>query len=129
MDEYIEKLLLSALDFGLKELEFWEMTIGEVSRHIDSQNRCRRMEAQEKASYDYIQAQLIIKGVSLCLGAKDPFPDIYTAYPGIFDEVKQEQEQALEEKKINLSVLRFKQFAQTYNNKFINKEVPKKTDE
>ena len=101
------------------------MTPGEVTRAIESRNRIIKIEAQEKATYDYIQAQLIIKGVSICLGDKTAFPSLHDAYPGIFAEVIEEQKQKAEEQKLQLSALRFKQFAQSYNDRFKNKEVPK----
>lgn len=101
------------------------MTPGEVIRGIESRNRIIKAQAREKASYDYIQAQLIIKGISICLGDKSAYPSIQEAYPGVFEEVVKEQEEKIEQQKIELSTLRFKQFAQSYNNKFKNKEVPK----
>lgn len=101
------------------------MTPGEISRAIESKNRIIRIEAQEKATYDYIQATLIVKGISICLGDKSAFPSVHDAYPGIFDDVVQAKSEEIEQKKAELSVLRFKQFAQSYNKKFENKEVPK----
>lgn len=101
------------------------MTPGEVIRAIESRNRVAKIEIREKATYDYIQATLIIKGVSICLGDKSSFPTPQEAYPGIFDEVQEEQKQKVQERKDQLSTLRFKQFAQSYNNNFKNKEVPK----
>ena len=105
------------------------MTPGEVYRAIESKNRLVKIEAQERASYDYIQAQLIIKGISIVLGDKTTFPNIYEAYPTVFDNLIQEQEEKLQQKKNELSALRFKQFAQSYNKRFENKEVPKKINE
>ncbi len=101
------------------------MTPGEVRRAIDSRNRIIKIEAQEKAAYDYIQAQLIIKGIGICLGDKTAFPTKQEAYPGLFDEIAKDQEQKIQEKRAELSAARFRQFAQSYNNKFKNKEVPK----
>lgn len=128
LDEYIDKLLENALDSGVRELDFWDMTPGEVVRAIESRNRQKLVETQEKASYDYIQAQLIVKGISIVLGDKSAFPQIQEAYPGIFDNIQEEQEEKIQQKKNELSALRFKQFAQSYNNRF-NKEVPKKINE
>lgn len=101
------------------------MTPGEISRAIESKNRLIKLETQEKASYDYIQATLIIKGISICLGDKSAFPTIQDAYPGVFDELVEKHEDKLQEQKTELSTLRFKQFAQSYNERFNNKEVPK----
>lgn len=101
------------------------MTPGEVGRAIESKNRLIRIEAKEKASYDYVQATLIIKGISICLGDKSSFPTLHEAYPGVFEDIVKEQEEKIQERKNELSALRFKQFAQSYNDRFKNKEVPK----
>ena len=101
------------------------MTPGEVIRAIESHNRVLQAQARERAMYDYIQANLIVKGVSICLGDKSSYPSLQEAYPGVFDEVIKEQEEKAQQRKMELSTLRFKQFAQSYNNKFKNKEVPK----
>lgn len=127
MEEFIDRLLSSALDFGISEMDFWEMTPGEVDRSIQSKIRVRKIETQERASYDYILANLIVKGVNLSLGGKGEFPSIEEAYPGIFDDRIAARNEEIQEQKMNLSALRFKQFAQSYNRKF--KEVPKKINE
>ena len=105
------------------------MTPAEIGRAIESKNRLIMIEAQEKANYDYIQAQLIIKGIGICLGDKSAFPSIYEAYPSVFENVIKEREEKVQEQRMSLSALRFKQFAQSYNNKFKNKEVPKQINE
>lgn len=75
---------------------------------------------QEKASFDYILAQLITKGVGITLGSKEQFPEIHTVYSGLFDDVKAELENKAKENKMNLSAMRFKQFAQNHNKKINN---------
>lgn len=94
------------------------MTVGEVNRAIESNNRITKIKAQEKASYDYILAGLIGKYVSLILTGKGSSPKINEVYPGIFDDIVKEQEEAAEQQRMNLSALRFRQFAQSYNNNF-----------
>lgn len=121
----MEQLLLNALDYGIKEVEFWEMTPREVGRATKSREKLMKVEARERATFDYIQAQLVIKGISICLGDKSSFPTLQEAYVGIFDEMVEEQEAKVQERKHELSALRFKLFAQSYNNQFRNKEVPK----
>lgn len=116
MEQYIEILLENSLLSGLSELDFWEMTVGEVSRYITTKNKIRKIEAQERASYDYILASLIAKGISISLGAKDTFPSIYEVYSEVFDDVIKQKEEEKQEKIMQLSALRFRQFAQSYNN-------------
>jgi hypothetical protein len=94
------------------------MTPAEVARAIESYNRRTQKETQEKASFDYIQAQIIVKGISVVLSGKGTMPTIQEAYPNIFDDVIAEQNKELEETKMKLSALRFRQFAQSYNNRY-----------
>lgn len=95
------------------------MTINEVVRAIESKNRIHKAEAQEKAMFDYIQATLIIKGVGMALGSKEEFPTVEQAYPGIFEDTIQKKQDEIQKKKDELSALRFRQFAQSYNKKFV----------
>lgn len=102
------------------------MTIGEVSRAIESKNRMLKIEAQEKAAYDYALASLIVKGIGITLGSKEQFPTAKEAYPTIFEDADKKQQDELQQKRDELSALRFRQFAQSYNKKW---EVPKENNE
>ena len=116
-------MLDNALDYGITEFDFWDMTIAEIRRAVRSKKRIYKIEARDKATYDYILARLIIKGVAQVLGDKSDYPTLEETYPGMFDEVIAERQAKIEEQKMNLSALRFKQFAQSYNSNFKNKEV------
>ena len=116
-------MLDDALDCGITEDQFWDMTFAEIERASESKARVLKKQAQEKATYDYILAQLITKGVSRVLGDKSNFPTLEEAYPGVFDDVAAETQAKIEEQRMNLSALRFKQFAQSYNSNLKNKEV------
>ena len=108
-------------------MDFWEMTPGEVMRSIQSKNRINQRDAQERASYDYILASLIVRGVSITLGSKESYPELREAYPGLFDDLAKAQEEKIQEQRMTLSALRFRQFAQSHNNKFKHEEVLKDT--
>ena len=116
-------MLENALDYEITEDQFWDMTFAEIERAVNSKRRLLKRQAQEKATYDYILAQLIAKRVSNVLGDKSNFPTLEEAYPGVFDDIVEERKAKAEEQRMNLSALRFKQFAQSYNNNFKNKEV------
>ena len=91
------------------------MTFGEVYRAINSYNRQKR----EQAYFDYILADLIGRSVSRLYNSANTMPDISTAYPFLFDAKEiQEKKQA---QQAELSALRFKLFANSYNQRF--KEV------
>lgn len=99
------------------------MTIGELSRAVRSAQRNRKAQAREKASFDYTLAQAIGRACGLAFGTiKSEFPDIATYYPSLFDseEVKQKKQ----ERQAELSALRFKQFAEAFNQR-LSKEVAK----
>lgn len=123
LSELVYEMLNNALDYGISEEQFWDMTFAEIQRAVNSAIRVRKLQHQEKATYDYILANLITKGVSKVLGDKSAYPTIEEAYPGIFDDLITEKQAKVEEQKMNLSALRFKQFAQSYNSHFKNKEV------
>lgn len=116
-------MLENALDYGISEFSFWDMTYAEIERAVASKVRVMKQEAQERATYNYILANLIVKGVSNVLGDKSQYPTLEEAYPGVFDDIAEKTKAKVEEQKINLSALRFRQFAQSYNSKMKNKEV------
>lgn len=95
------------------------MTFAEVERAIDSKKRVEKRQEQDKASYDYILADLIGRSISRLSSASAKLPTLEEAYPNIFnaDEIASRQQ----EHKDNLSVLRFKQFAQAYNRRWAKK--------
>lgn len=105
------------------------MSIGELQRKIDSFNRVNKHRLQEKATFDYIQAELIAVGFSMCFNKQARFPPIEEVYPQIFGEEDEEEVKAKKEKeKIDISVLRFLQFKEKNNTKF-NKQVVETVNE
>lgn len=92
------------------------MTIGEVRRAFDSYARVKTRESREKASYDYILADLIARSMARLYSSSATYPDICEVYPTLFDS-KEIQEKKVEQK-AEISALRFKQFAQSFNQRF-----------
>ena len=92
------------------------MTLAEVIRAIDSYNRRNKAAEREQAAFDYILADAIGKSISRIYSSSAKMPKLYELYPALFDsEDIEDQEQA---KRDELSVLRFKQFAQAHNDKY-----------
>lgn len=118
MTEVVYKMLEDALDIGISEFDFWEMTIAELGRASKSRARMLKRQAQEKATYDYIQAQLIVKGVAKVLGDKSAYPTLEEVYGSLFDDVIAEREAKRQEQLIQLSAIRFKQYANFHNKKY-----------
>ena len=101
---------------GISEHDFWNMTLAELERAFASRKRQLRTEAQEKATYDYILADLIGRSIGRLYSSSAKLPDIAEMYPALFDseDIKAKRE----EKQAELSALRFKQFADSYNKRF-----------
>lgn len=110
-------MLDNALDYGLTEEEFWNMTLGELDRFLDSKQRQETHRLKERATMDYTLALLVGRAVQ---GSSEehPFPELYEVYPNLFFEEarkKEEEERAL---RAQLSAIRFIQFAESFNSKF-----------
>lgn len=114
------KWLENALDLGLSEREFWEMTLAEFDRYVESRKRVQEREAKEKATYDYILGDLIGRSIARVYHSSNKYPEIYDAYPNLFE--KENIEEQREERKQELSAQRFMAFAESFNKKFAEKE-------
>lgn len=98
------------------------MTLAELNRLLESKARVMKRQQQEQASFDYILADMIGRSVARVYSSSNHLPDISEMYPSLFDS--QEIQERKQEKINELSAIRFKQFAQAYNDK-LNKEVGK----
>jgi hypothetical protein len=116
---HIYKMLENALDYGISENDFWEMTFAELDRLVASRQRMETYRAKEKATFDYILASLIGRAFAASMDNKTTYPEIQDVYPSLFDRTEKE----IQKKELSnqLSALRFKQFANSYNKRF--KEV------
>lgn len=118
-------MLNNALDYGISEQDFWSMTFAELDRLVESRRRMERKRLQEKASLNHNLGALVGRAFAVAMDNKNDYPTLEEAYPSLFndtEEIKKKKEQKQE--RINeLSALRFKQFAQSYNKKY--KEVGK----
>ena len=93
------------------------MTFAEVNRAVESKIRMYKLQAQEKASYDYILADLIGKSIARIYSSSATMPTIEEVYPTLFDS--QDIREKKQEKQAELSALRFRQFAASYNKRYM----------
>lgn len=100
------------MEYGISEADFWSMTFAELDRSIAA----KKKQEQRKASFDYILADLVGRSIARVYNSKNTYPSLAEAYPSLFDRVAEEEE--IQRKKDELSALRFKQFATTYNKKY-----------
>ena len=114
--DVVYKWLDVALDYGISEADFWSMTIAELTRAVESRKRVEKTRAQERASFDYILADLIGRSVGRLYSSSTKLPEISEIYPILFES--QQIEEKKQEKRDELSALRFKLFAKSFNEKF-----------
>ena len=115
-EKVVYKWLDTALDYGMSEGTFWNSTIAELVRAIESKKRQQRTEAQQQAVFDYILAETVGRSVARIHSSSNRMPQLYEVYPSLFDS--EEAEQQRQAKKDELSALRFKQFAMSFNSKY-----------
>lgn len=110
-------MLDNALDYGISEEQFWNMTIGELDRLVSSRRRVDKYRLKERATMDYTLALMIGKAVR---GSDEehPFPDLYEVYPELFLEEAVTREEKKREQQAQLSAIRFIQFAESFNAKY-----------
>lgn len=97
------------------------MTLAEINRAVEAKKKIQKEELQMRASMDYNLADLIGRSIARLYSSTAQMPTLAEAYPSLFS--KKEEEQRIQEKKHELSALRFKQFVQSFNKQF--KEVGK----
>ena len=98
---------------GLTEFDFWNMTLAEFDRYVDSRHRIKEMELQEKAYFDWVLGDLVGRSMARIYSASAKYPDITEAYPAIYK--KDEVERKRQEERDKLSALRLQQFAEAFN--------------
>lgn len=111
----------AALDYGITEREFWDMTLAELERALASKRRVMLREAKERASADYILADLIGRSIARIYNSANHMPELGEAYPNLFDSAEIQERKAAA--KAELSAIRFRQFANSFNKRFGREEA------
>ena len=93
------------------------MTIAELERALDSKRRVQKELAQERAVYDYTLADLVGRSIGRIYSSSATYPNIAEVYPTLFNTEDIQEQQSI--KKAELSAMRFKQFAATFNKNYI----------
>ena len=108
----MKKLRDAALLAGVRETEYWNMTVGEAVRACDAYHENRR----ERAYFAYTEAMTAGLFIGSMFSSKSP-PTIRDIYPELFDEEDEEAEQTIQDSK---SVANFINFANAFNRNFDN---------
>lgn len=97
----------NALDYGISEFDFWNMTLAEIKRQLDSKKRVMKIQKQNEAYADYTLAVLIGRSYARIHSSRNKFPQLNEAYPHLFEEEEKNND--------DISVMRFIAFANSFN--------------
>ena len=93
------------------------MTFGEVNRFIQAKTEAEK----RKAFYDYKLADLIGWSCARIQNSSNRMPTIEEAYPHLF--YTEEKQEELQSKKDELSAIRFRLFADSYNKRYKEEHI------
>lgn len=91
------------------------MTFAEAERAAECWQRTHKRELQEKAKLTHILADLVGHSVARIYSQNAKMPTIYEAFPSLFEQAEAREQQA--NAAMEISALRFMQFATAHNNK------------
>ena len=114
------ELLVQCMSIGLKESLFYDFTLSEVTRYIESYNKQKQQEMEEKAYFDYQLANLIGMSVARLLSKDAKYPTFEKAYPFINKDAKTEVD---EEWEMEVQHNKIREWAEQMNKKFKADEV------
>lgn len=103
-------LLQPAINFGLAEESFWDMTLAEIQRYIEGAT----WRLKSKAQMDYALANLIGMSVGRLFDNKASMPSIEEVYPTLF-EIEKAKEEPKEDDIMLKSQNRFMEWALRHN--------------
>lgn len=106
-------MLDSALDIGITEFDFWNMTFSELTRLFESKARVKKMQDQELALHNYILGDLFGRSMARLHSNSVSYPKIYEVYPSLFN--KEEYEERQQQRITEESIQRLKKFAESFN--------------
>lgn len=111
LTDEILKLRDFCLKAGVREADFWDMTIGEAVRSFKSYEE----RLKDQAYFSYMNAMTTAAFIGSMFGSKSP-PQIYDVYPEYFPKEEEVEEDIRDAK----SEANFLKFAQAFNRKFDN---------
>ncbi|MEI4338070.1 hypothetical protein V9Z57_01755 [Streptococcus suis] len=112
----------TALDAGIDPFSFWEYTLLELKELVDSYNRQQFEKQKEIASHNFVQSQMIARFVSMMFQEKGEAPDIWDFYPALFEEDRQQIEQARIERDLIIHREQMRAYAERMRGRFKTSE-------
>ncbi|WP_235070573.1 hypothetical protein [Turicibacter sp. TJ11] len=114
------ELLEQCMSIGMREEDFYNSTIKQITRYVESYNKQQENQLQEKAFFDYQLANLIGMSVARLLSKDAKFPSFEKAYPFLDKDAKTLVD---EEWEMEVQHNRLREWAEQINKKFKADEV------
>ncbi len=103
-ESHMMDLLQQCMSIGMREEDFYNSTLAQVTRYVEAHNKQQANQLQEKAYFDYQLANLIGMSVARLLSKSAKYPEFSKAYPFINQdqskEVDEEWEMEVQRNKI-----------------------------
>lgn len=119
-ESQINELLVQCMSIGMTEEDFYNSTIKQINRYVESYNKQQENQLQEKAYFDYQLANLIGLSVARLLSKDAKYPTFEKAYPFINKNAKAEVDEDWE---MEVQHNKLREWAEQINKKFKADEV------
>ena len=114
-ESQINELLVQCMSIGMTEEDFYNSTIKQINRYVESYNKQQENQLQEKAYFDYQLANLIGMSVARLLSKDAKYPTFEKAYPFINKDAKAEVDEDWE---MEVQHNKIREWAEQINKKF-----------
>lgn len=123
-ESHIMNLLQQCMSIGMREEDFYNSTLAQITRYVESYNKQQQNKLQEKAYFDYQLANLIGVSVSRLLSKNAKYPAFEKVYPFITQSTQAKD--INEEWEMEVQRNRLCEWAEQMNKKFNKnkKELP-----
>jgi len=106
-------MLPIALQSGIKVLDYWFMTYGEIMDTIKAFGEVERLRIREVAMFNHSLANLIALSMARLTNEKAEYPSLKQAYPGLFNDIDDTPKQ----QNVEIMKERFLRYADANNKK------------
>lgn len=80
-ENHVMELLAQCMSIGMKEDEFYELTLNQITRYVESHTKQQENKYRDQAFFDYQLASLIKIAIGSVIDRKVTFPSFEKAYP------------------------------------------------
>ncbi len=117
-ESHMMDLLEQCMSIGMREEDFYNSTLSQVTRYVEAYNKQQENKLQELAYFDYQLANLIGVSVARLINKSAKYPDFHKVYPFISTNEK-EVDPAWEMERQRMKLI---EWAEQMNQKMTKKE-------